>query len=188
MKRFFDGVTLLLVMGILGLAVWAWPFLPDQIPTHFGIDGQADAWSDRSWASWFSLPGVALLTVVFFGFFRALIPRRPGWVNLPDRTKLSELPEVARAPVFEMFSGFLALVQTELLLIFGLIQFATYRTAMGGESQGIMITVLILAILMSPILMVVFFLRLQPALERGKELARRAEAGTAGETQATRAM
>jgi len=51
-----------------------------------------------------------------------------------------------------------------------------------------MITVLILAILMSPILMVVFFLRLQPALERGKELARRAEAGTAGETQATRAM
>ena len=25
MKRFFDGVNLFLVMGILGLAVWAWP-------------------------------------------------------------------------------------------------------------------------------------------------------------------
>jgi uncharacterized membrane protein len=100
-------------------------------------------------------------------------------VNLPDRTKLSELPEVAREPVLEMLSGFLAMVQAEMLVIFGLIQLASYRAAMGEPSQGTMILVLILAVAMSPVLLVVFFLRLQPALERGKEAARRAEAGTA---------
>ena len=180
MRRFFDGINLLLVLAIVGFALWAWPQLPRQIPTHFGVNGQPDAWSERGWASWFSLPAVALVLVAFIGFFRAMIPRRPGWVNLPDRTKLSALPEVARAPVVEMFSGFLALVQTELLVIFGLIQLATFRTAMGGSGQGLMITVLILAILMSPMLMVVFFLRLQPALDRGAALARRAGAGSAG--------
>ncbi|MCJ7630632.1 MAG: hypothetical protein MUO50_19830 [Longimicrobiales bacterium] len=97
-------------------------------------------------------------------------------MNLPDRTKLSDLPEVARGPVIEMFSGFLALIQTEVLVIFALIQLATYRTAMGQGSQGIMILVLLIAVMASPFLMVVFFLRLQSALDRGKKLA----AGVAG--------
>lgn len=180
MKRFFDGVNLLLVLGMVGLAVWAWPQLPDRIPTHFGLDGHPDAWTDRSLWSWFALPGIAVAFTALMGLFRLLLPSHPGWVNLPDRTRLSDLPEVARVPVLEMFSGFLSLVQTELLLIFGLIHLGTYRTAMGGESQGIMISVLILAILASPFLMVVFFLRLQTALARGKELARRAKAGTGG--------
>ena len=180
MKRFFDGVNLVLLLGLVVFALWAWPRLPSRIPTHYGFDGLADAWSTRGLGSWFGLPSVALLTYGLVGFFRVALPRRPHWVNLPDKTRLSDLPEVAQRPVAEMLSGFLALVQTELLAIFGLIQAATYKTALGGDSQGIMISVLVLAVLSSPILMVVFFLRLQPAIDRGRELARRAEAGVAG--------
>lgn len=171
MRRFFDSVNWVLVAGLLFFSFWAWPELPDQIPTHFGADGRPDSWAGKSSGSWLAIPGVALLLTLGIGWFRLILPRRPGWVNLPDKTKLADLPEAARGPVVEMLSGFLALVQTEILVIFGLIQLATYRTAMGEESQGIMITVLLIAILSSPLFLVVFFLRLQGALDRGKELA-----------------
>ncbi|MFH1763608.1 MAG: hypothetical protein ABIF09_05380 [Gemmatimonadota bacterium] len=56
----------------------------------------------------------------------------------------------------------------------------TYRTAIGQESQGIMILVLLIAIMASPFLMVVFFLRLQSAMDRGKKLAARVAGASGG--------
>jgi uncharacterized membrane protein len=171
MRRFFEGVNWVLILGIVAFALWAWPQLPEKIPTHFGIDGSADAWSPRTFGSWFGVPGMGLLIVLGIGWFRAMIPRKPNWVNLPDKTSLADLPKVAREPVVEMFSGFLAIIQTEVLVIFALIQLSTYRTAMGEKSQGLMIMVLLIAILASPFLVVVFFLGLQKAMDKGKELA-----------------
>lgn len=170
MRRPLDRLNLVLAVGLMGFAVWAWSRLPDRIPTHFGLDGQADAWTHTSGFTWFVVPGIALTLVGGIGWLRGLIPRKPGWVNLPDRTRLTDLSEVARRPVLEMLSGFLAWVQTEILAIFALVQFGTYRTAMGGSGQGVMILVLLLAVLASPLLLVVFFLQLQGALARGKRL------------------
>ena len=181
MRRFFNAVNVLLVLGMISFAFWAWPRLPDRIPTHFGVDGLPDSWSEKGIWSWFGATAVGISIALSIGLFRAFIPRKPNWVNLPDRRKLSDLPEAARPPVIEMFSGFLAMVQTQLLIIFALIQAGAWKSAMGGSSQGIMIVVLLLAILSSPFLLVVFFLRLQGALDRGAELARRAEAGYTGE-------
>jgi len=172
MRAFFDSVNTVLTLGLVGFAAWAWPKLPARIPTHFGPDGRADAWTETTLGSWFVLPALALLIVVFVGGFRWVMPRKPDWVNLPDKTKLSTLPAAARAPILEMVSGFLALIQTEILVIFALIQLATFRTAQGLESQGLMILVLLIAILTSPFLLVVFFLRLQGAMKRSRELER----------------
>ena len=180
MKRIFDSLNLLLILGVLGFAFWAWPRLPETVPTHFGFDGQADAWSERSFRSWFMLPGIAILLVLGLGWLRQLFFRRPDWVKLPDRRRVSDLPEVARPPVLEMMSGFMALVQTEMLTIFALIEYGSYRGAMGHSSQGIMILVLIVALLSSPFFMVVFFLRLQGALARGKKLEQAAMAEPGG--------
>ena len=180
MRRFFDGMNVLLILAIGGGALWAWPHLPSQIPTHFGMDGRPDAWSARTLESWFMVPGIALLLTAGQGFLRTMIRRKPGWVNLPGTVGLDDLPEKARGPVLELLSGFLALVQTEVLVIFGLIQLATYRTAMGQESQGIMVGVLILAVTASPFLMVVLFSRLPGAMDRAKKLASRLEASSRG--------
>ena len=171
MKRFWGTVNSVLATGLVAATLWAWPRLPAQIPTHFGLDGQADAWGAKSPESWFVAPAMGLLLYVMIGWFRRMLPRRPGWVNLPDKTRLTDLPEAASAPVVEMLSGFLALGQGEILVIFCLIQLSTYRGAMGQESQGIMILVLLIAILASPFLMVVYFLSLQKALDRAKKLA-----------------
>ena len=171
MRHFFDSVNTVVIIGLVGFAIWFWPSLPDQVPTHFGMDGLPDAWGGKGFGSWFMIPGIALVLTAGIGWFRRMVPRRPGWVNLPDKTRLTDLPELARKPVVEMLSGFLALIQSEILVIFALIQLSTYRAAMGLESQGIMVLVLIIAILASPFLMVVFFLRLQGALDHGKKLA-----------------
>ena len=179
MRRFFNAVNVGLILGIVGFALWAWPRLPERIPTHFGVDGLPDGWSKKSLGSWFGMTGAGIGLALLMGIFRAYLPKKPQWVNLPDRRRLSDLPEVARGPVVEMYSGFLAMIQTQLLVIFALIQAGSWKSAMGESSQGIMILVLLLAILTSPFLLVVFFLRLQGALERGKELVRRAEAGVA---------
>lgn len=167
-------------MGIVGFALWAWPQLPEQIPTHFGIDGTADAWSPKTFGSWFGVSAMGLLIVLGLGWFRAMIPRKPNWVNLPDKTSLTDLPKVAREPVIEMLSGFSAIIQTEILVIFALIQLSTYRTALGEKSQGLMILVLLIAIMASPFLMVVFFLGLQKAMDKGKKLAAAEDAREVG--------
>jgi len=179
MRRFLEGVNWVLFLGIIAFAIWAWPRLPEQVPTHFGIDGSADAWSQKTLGSWLGAPAIGLLIVLGIGWFRSMIPRKPNWVNLPDKTNLADLPEVARRPVVEMFSGFLAIIQTEVLVIFALIQLSTYRTALGEESQGLMILVLLIAILASPFLMVVFFLSLQKAMDQGKRAAAAATAAQA---------
>jgi len=179
MKGFFDRVNGALVIGMFGIALWAWPRLPDQVPTHFGLDGLPDVWSQKSLVSWFLLPVAAVSLTAMIGAFHWVLPRKPGWVNLPDRTRLNELPEVARGSVLRMLSGFLSLVQTEILVIFALIQMSTYRVAMGQESQWIMILVLVLAVMASPALLVVFFLSLQRALDAGKRLAGETEAASA---------
>jgi uncharacterized membrane protein len=170
MKNLFDGVNLIIILGLLGFSLWAWPELPDQIPTHFNASGVPDAWKPKSSGTWLLAPGVGLALVLGMGFFRLMLPKRPGWVNLPDKTKLTDLPEVARKPVVTMLSGFLSLVQLEILVIFALIQWSTYRAALGHSTQGTIILILVLAILASPFLLVVFFLRLQKALDEGKRL------------------
>lgn len=176
MRRFFDTLNVLLLAILVGFALWAWPRLPERIPLHFGLGGEADRWGHRTLSSWFGAPGIGVLLTLGMAWFRKVFPRHPRWVNLPNRMKLSDVPEAARGPVVEMLSGFFALLQTELLLIFGLITWGSYRAAMGSSSQAIMILVLVLAVVASPAFIIVLFLGLQRALERGKRLAERAEA------------
>jgi uncharacterized membrane protein len=169
-KRFFDSVNVGLMVAMVWFSVWAWPRLPDRIPTHFGLDGRPDAWSEPSFWSWFLIPTIAFTLVLGMYGFRALMPRHPNWVNLPDHRRLADLPEAARGPVLEMMSGFLALVQAHLLVIFAIIQLASYRTALGGDSQGAMLLVLLLALLATPVFLVIFFLRFQRAMAVGERL------------------
>jgi uncharacterized membrane protein len=173
-KRTFGSLNAVLMLGMLGFALWAWPRLPEQIPTHFGLDGQPDAWSQRTFLSWFLLPFIGIGLALAMARMSKLFTIKPGWVNLPGGKKLSDLPEGARPPVLDAMEGFMHLVATEVLVIFALIQVGQYQAAIGQESQGIMILVLLVALLSSPVLLIVFFLRLQAAMEEGKRLAVRA--------------
>lgn len=52
-----------ILIGIVA-AVWLWPKLPAQVPTHWSFDGQANGHRSRLWAALFPILGVAALAFV----------------------------------------------------------------------------------------------------------------------------
>lgn len=68
----------------IGLTIWLisiYPALPDVIPTHWGIDGQPDAWSDKSFFSVFFLIFTLLFTQLLiyglsYGIFNSSVKVR----------------------------------------------------------------------------------------------------------------
>ena len=97
------------------------------------------------------------------------------WPDLPERIPthfgIDGRPDAGAEPTVLSWFG---------LVIFAIIQLASYRTALGEDSQGAMILVLLLAVLSSPFLLVVFFLRFRVALEAGERLSAGVEAGADG--------
>lgn len=61
-----DWPVLLILLLPFALLAWFWGQIPDSVPTHWGMSGEPDAWSDKG-ASLFLLPilsiGVYLLMV-----------------------------------------------------------------------------------------------------------------------------
>lgn len=75
MKRRWAG--LVLIVAMLGLAAWAFPRLPEQVPSHWNVRGEVDGWSGR----WIVLlnPGIALLTWVLMPLLRRIDPRSQNY-------------------------------------------------------------------------------------------------------------
>ena len=66
-----------LIVILWGLTLYSYTTLPDKIPTHFNMAGQADKWSSRN--AFFVLPVVG--TVVFIGL--TILNRYPYLFNYP---------------------------------------------------------------------------------------------------------
>jgi uncharacterized membrane protein len=76
-----DAVALLTIVASLGLAWYFYPLLPDRVPTHFGLDGTADAYSSRESFILLELGGVLFLYLLL-----TFIPRiDPFWKKIQNR-------------------------------------------------------------------------------------------------------
>lgn len=77
MKRKWLG--LVLVGAMLGLALWAYPRLPEQIPTHWNVQGEVDDWGHRGIV--LLVPGIALLMWLLMLGLRRIDPRREHYAQ-----------------------------------------------------------------------------------------------------------
>lgn len=161
MRRLIDTVNAILAVGLVAYSVWAWPRLPTEIPAHFGLDGQADRWTPTSFVAWFLLPAMALVVVALISFLRRYMLRRPALMNLPGGKRIEDFEPSVRPAIFEHMRLVLAIVSAELLVIFTLIQIGSFRTAVGGDGESMILAVLAIALLSSPVLLVVFFVGFQ---------------------------
>jgi uncharacterized membrane protein len=59
-------VGLLLTAAALVYALVLYPALPDQIPTHWGIDGRVDGWGDKQWAAFVGPVAMGVLLGLLF--------------------------------------------------------------------------------------------------------------------------
>jgi uncharacterized membrane protein len=74
MTRVYWIVTLLIVVGTVGVSALLYPSLPQQIPTHWNIRGEIDGYGNKDWAL-FLLPGMMIPLILLFYFLPALSPK-----------------------------------------------------------------------------------------------------------------
>ena len=134
------------VAVILAIASWAisicyWSKLPDIIPTHFGISGQPDSWSDKSLLSVFMIPVLqSILTTSFVALYY-----KPQYSNMPTTMWLMTLDKGQRERAFSLIRTML--VGTS-LWIGALFTYLTYgmNVAALNDGQGLSSLLMLLLI------------------------------------------
>ncbi len=70
--------------------------LPQKIPIHFNIQGEPDAWSQKS--NLLVLPGIQVLLVIL----AFVIYKYPNYANIPSTMALAALPKKTKKKVYEL--------------------------------------------------------------------------------------
>lgn len=72
--RTVPAVWIIAVIAII-VAVIAYPFLPDPMPTHWGLEGAPNGWSPK-WLGTFLMPGMITLFAILFPVVEWIDPKR----------------------------------------------------------------------------------------------------------------
>jgi uncharacterized membrane protein len=121
-------VNLLLTWGLL---VWAWPVLPDQIPTHFGLTGQPDAWNDKNI---FTVFFPALLSTIIGGLFLWLYRSNLSF-NIPSRVRLADMPEPEKTVLTRLGRHFLTMMYVMVTLILAYVSLTVVTVALEIDTK-----------------------------------------------------
>lgn len=125
----FRLLNAILVLALFAGSAWAYPRLPERIPMHFGVSGQADAWAGRSIASWFLLPAVTAALALMMYALSAAGASNPHLWNLPDKRLFLALSRAEQAPIIARMQRFIAMISIVVTLLLGAIQAGIYRTS-----------------------------------------------------------
>ena len=106
-----------------------WFTLPSRVPTHFGLNGEANAWGATSFFSWFTLflvsCGIHLLT-----YFLMSPAARETW-NIPEKEHFLKLTREQQEPVIKLMRVFGGGTSTCVALTMVVLQVGMYLTAKG---------------------------------------------------------
>lgn len=165
-------VNAVLLAALFGVSLLVWPELPGRIPGHFSAGGEVTRWEPSSVLRWLLLPIIALAMVVMSYVLAAVLPRRPGIFNHPDKEAFLALPPARRAPVIARMRTFLYGMSASLIVVFGVVQWARYRTALGGDSDLPIALVLVISAMSGPIGLGLWF---PPISQEVRDQTRQAE-------------
>ena len=129
--RSVHRLHLLLLAIYAATAALVWPSLPDRIPIHFDLAGDAMTWARPSLPFWFGLPALALAMDLFVRGLGSLALRVPELWNIPEKKRFLALSAQARAPVEESLRAMLAWAAVLATLLFVGIHLGMYATATG---------------------------------------------------------
>ncbi|MCR4400410.1 MAG: SdpI family protein [Syntrophomonadaceae bacterium] len=89
-----DGATVggdwpiwLVLLGLFGVALWAHPHLPEQVPSHWNLRGEVDAYAPRAFGAFF-IPGMALGLYVLMLVLPLVDPRRDNYPRFAGAYRL----------------------------------------------------------------------------------------------------
>lgn len=118
------------IAGLLAIASWLiainfWDILPSVIPTHFGIDGLADDWSNKTFLSVFLLPIVQVLMLGLFIF----IYYKPQYSNIPSTMWLMILDKKQKDRAYDLMRTMHAGIILAISMLFTYMTYAMNMSA-----------------------------------------------------------
>lgn len=132
MARGLWVLAALLVVGLWVLSAALYPFLPDRIPGHYGLDGRVTRY-DPPEMFWFVPVLVSFLVGLGFGLTR-LAFRDYRLLNLPNKPGFLALPPSKQQRVLARLDAQLAFLFGLMVLAFGYLQWTSYRVATGQQA------------------------------------------------------
>ena len=135
MNRALLLVTAVLAVVVVAFSVAAYPSLPAEIPTHFGVAG-ADRYAARSLGRWLSMPLLALGLCALNYLVGALFANRPQLMNIPRKQRLLALPPEKRRHVMRWWWVLVQTIGVAELVLIGAAQYGLWRAAMARAYEG----------------------------------------------------
>jgi uncharacterized membrane protein len=111
-------IPMLVNLGLWVYALSQYDALPNQIPTHWGLNGEADAFSEKTWLSVSALPLTVLITQGMILFFNVAMKQAGTKIQVRKKNK-SRKQQLA----FRKYSSWLLfLVMVTVTLLMGYLQ------------------------------------------------------------------
>ncbi|MBX5446058.1 DUF1648 domain-containing protein [Sphaerobacter sp.] len=134
------GELLALVGVIVTVAIllYAWPDLPDRVPTHFGVTGEPDSWGRKATVLFPPL----VMMVLYTGL--TILNRFPHAFNYPRVITEENAPRQ-----YGLARTLMTWLKAELTWLFAYLEWSIVRVAQ-GEATGIGVTFL-------PVILIIMF-------------------------------
>ncbi len=128
--KLIEGIGILAILCLIGLPLFYYGSLPDTIPTHYGADGKADGFGDKS-AIWL-LPIVGVIT--YIGIILSNMAIMAMSKN-PDRlASLGDQSPEANLKNLRIVTKMLRIVNSLAACTFAYIGYTTIQTALGNQN------------------------------------------------------
>lgn len=122
-------LPVIVTLGVMGYTVLQYPTLPEQIPTHWGPNGQPDAFTTKNPLSVISAPLILLvMQVMFLGINETT--KRSGIKLSATSTESSRIRQLT---LRKYTSWFLFLISLLLTTLFSFLQLSTIHEGLLGE-------------------------------------------------------
>lgn len=118
-------IAFLLAVASWVIAIYYWGKLPQIIPTHFGITGQPDSWSNKSFWSVFFVP---LLQSVMFALF-VFLYWKPQFSDMPTTLWLTTMDKETKDHAFGLIRTMLVVVSLWINVLFTYITYSIIASA-----------------------------------------------------------
>ncbi len=87
-RKVYIGLSGVIILVVLALAIWTYPSLPEKIPTHYNFLGEIDGWGEKSVVWWILAIEVSSFVLVSLLSFFPQIHNYPVKVTDENRETL----------------------------------------------------------------------------------------------------
>lgn len=127
--KIYFSIAALLALVSWAIAIYYWDKLPQVIPIHFGISGQADGWANKSIFNVFLMP---FLQSLLLGLF-VILYYKPQYSDIPTTMWLMTLDKKHRDHAFSLIRIMLVGMSLWIGLLFTYITYGSNVSALNHD-------------------------------------------------------